>query len=226
MERDKQEQRGIYNVTFGDEKATPIFKDIEAIEDAVIEYIAMYVKGYHNIKRDIGLGAEHIKMHLDKGADGEITLEELLNLGKSMREYLKTFREPFIDDKGAKIYEWENAEKIRFRAVVSKITEGYLSKAHQRGGSQPPLSPSDDIIITFYSDRNLNKQMEFKNPKVEAYYQQQSQEKPLQEKKKIFSKNPKPTQETRDRLAKKVKEISNKLKIDKDCASKTSDRDR
>lgn len=226
MERDKQEQRGIYNVTFGDEKATPIFKDIEAIEDAVIEYIAMYVKGYHNIKRDIGLGAEHIKMHLDKGADGEITLEELLNLGKSMREYLKTFREPFIDDKGAKIYEWENAEKIRFRAVVSKITEGYLSKAHQRGGSQPPLSPSDDIIITFYSDRNLNKQMEFKNPKVEAYYQQQSQEKPLQEKKKIFSKNPKPTQETRDRLNKKIKALSNKIKIDKDCASKTSDRDR
>lgn len=226
MERDKQEQRGIYNVTFGDEKATPIFKDIEAIEDAVIEYIAMYVKGYHNIKRDIGLGAEHIKMHLDKGADGEITLEELLNLGKSMREYLKTFREPFIDDKGAKIYEWENAEKIRFRAVVSKITEGYLSKAHQRGGSQPPLSPSDDIIITFYSDRNLNKQMEFKNPRVEAYYQQQSQEKPLQEKKKIFSKNPKPTQETRDRLNKKIKALSNKIKIDKDCSNKMSDRDR
>lgn len=117
-----KEKRGIYNVTFGDEKATPIFKDIE---DAVIEYIAMYVKGYHNIKRDIGLGAEHIKMHLGKGAEGEITLEELLNLGNSMREYLKTFREPFIDDKGAKIYKWENTEKIRFRAVVSKITDGF-----------------------------------------------------------------------------------------------------
>ncbi|MBS4424122.1 hypothetical protein CVU14713_08220, partial [Campylobacter vulpis] len=25
-------------------------------------------------------------------------------------------------------------------------------------------------IITFYSDRNLNKQMEFKNPKVARYY--------------------------------------------------------
>ncbi len=226
MDKVKQEQRGIYNVTFGDERVAPIFKDIEVIEDAVIEYVAMYVKGYHNIKRDIGLGAEHIKMHLDKGADGEITLEELLNLGKSMRGYLKTFREPFIDDKGAKIYEWENAEKIRFRAVVSKITEGYLSKAHQRGGSQPPLSPSDDIIITFYSDRNLNKQMEFKNLKVEAYYQQQSQEKPLQEKKKIFSKNPKPTQETRDKLNKKIKALSNKIKIDKDCSNKMSDRDR
>ena len=136
-----KEKRGIYNVTFGDEKVAPIFKDIEAIEDAVIEYIAMYVKGYHNIKRDIGLGAEHIKIHLGKGAEGEITLEELLNLGNSMREYLKTFREPFIDDKGAKIYEWENTEKIRFRAVVSKITDGYLSKAHQRGGSHPATIP-------------------------------------------------------------------------------------
>ena len=131
-----------------------------------------------------------------------------------------------IDKNGAKIYEWENTEKTRFRAVVSKITEGYLSKTHQRGGSQPPLSPSDDIIITFYSDRNLNKQMEFKNPRVEAYYQQQSQEKPLQEKKKIFSKNPKPTQETRDRLNKKIKALSNKLKIDKDCSNKMSDKDR
>ena len=141
MDKVKQEQRGIYNVTFGDERVAPIFKDIEVIEDAVIEYVAMYVKGYHNIKRDIGLGAEHIKMHLGKGAEGEITLEELLNLGNSIREYLKVFKEPFIDDKGAKIYEWENTEKTRFRAVVSKITEGYLSKTHQRGGSQPPLSP-------------------------------------------------------------------------------------
>ena len=68
--------------------------------------------------------------------------------------------------------------------------------------------------------------MEFKNPRVEAYYQQKSQEKPLQEKKKIFSKNPKPTQETRDRLNKKIKALSNKLKIDKDCSNKMSDRDR
>ena len=43
-----KEQRGIYNVSFNDKKATPILKNIEAIEDAVIEYIAMYVKGYHS----------------------------------------------------------------------------------------------------------------------------------------------------------------------------------
>lgn len=218
MERDKQEQRGIYNVTFGDEKATPIFKDIEAIEDAVIEYIAMYVKGWHNVRRDKGAGAEHIKLHLEKGSQGEISIEELVNVGKSLREFLKNFDEPFIDKNGAKVYEWQNDNGVRFRVITDK----YKGEGH----SNTPLSPFADVIITFYSDRNLNKQMEFKNPRVEAYYQQQSQEKPLQEKKKIFSKNPKPTQETRDKLNKKIKALSNKLKIDKDCFSKMSDRDR
>ncbi|EAI4911335.1 hypothetical protein BHX02_06695 [Campylobacter jejuni] len=28
-----------------------------------------------------------------------------------------------------------------------------------------------ETIITFYSDRNLNKQMEFKNPKVKEFYE-------------------------------------------------------
>ena len=218
MDRDKQEQRGIYNVTFGDEKATPIFKDIEAIEDAVIEYIAMYVKGWHNVRRDKGTGAEHIKLHLEKGSQGEISIEKLVNIGKSLREFLKNFDEPFIDKNGAKVYEWQNNNGVRFRVITDK----YKGEGH----SNTPLSPFADVIITFYSDRNLNKQMEFKNPRVEAYYQQQSQEKPLQEKKKIFSKNPKPTQETRDKLNKKAKEISNKLKIDKDCSNKMGDRER
>lgn len=218
MDKAKQEQRGIYNVTFGDEKATPIFKDIEAIEDAVIEYIAMYVKGWHNVRRDKGAGAEHIKLHLEKGSQGEISIEELVNVGKSLREFLKNFDEPFIDKNGAKVYEWQNDNSVRFRVITDK----YKGEGH----SNTPLSPFADVIITFYSDRNLNKQMEFKNPRVEAYYQQQSQEKPLQEKKKIFSKNPKPTQETRDKLNKKIKALSNKIKIDKDCSNKISDRDR
>lgn len=222
MERDKQEQRGIYNVTFGDEKATPIFKDIEVIEDAVIEYIAMYVKGWHNVRRDKGTGAEHIKLHLEKGSQGEISIEELVNIGKSLREFLKNFDEPFIDKNGAKVYEWQNDNGVRFRVITDK----YKGEGH----SNTPLSPFADVIITFYSDRNLNKQMEFKNPRVEAYYHQQSQEKPLQkpiqEKKNIFSKNPKPTQETRDKLNKKAKEISNKLKIDKTYTNKPIDKDR
>lgn len=160
----KHEQRGIYNVTFGDDKATPIFRDIETIEDVVIEYIAMYVKGYHSTRKDRGFGAEHIKLHLEKGSQGEITIEELINIGNSLREYLKHFKEPFIDTKGAKIYEWENAEKIRFRVIADTMRE---SKGE---GDNCHSSPFADVIITFYSDRNLNKQMEFKNPQVAAHY--------------------------------------------------------
>lgn len=148
--------------------------ELEAIENAIIDYVIHYVKGYHNIKRDIGLGAKHIKLHLEKNSDGQITLEELLNLGNSIREYLKVFKEPFIDEKEAKIYEWENDKGIRFRAITDKITGGYLEKlteSYQKGGPQLPLSPSTFQIITFYSDRNLNEPMKFKNPKVEAYYQ-------------------------------------------------------
>ena len=40
----------------------------------------------------------------------------------------------------------------------------------KRGGPQLSLPPSHDAIITFYSDRNLNKKMMFKNPKVKKYY--------------------------------------------------------
>lgn len=225
MDNYKKEQSGIYNVTFGNENATPILKDIEAIEDAVIEYIAMYVKGWHNVRRDKGVGAEHIKLHLEKGSKGEISLEELLNIGHSLRAYLKNFDEPFIDKNGAKIYEWENKEGIRFRVVTDKYKE--------EGHSNTPLSPFAPAIITFYSDRNVNKQMDFKNPKVEEYYQQQAlQNTQTSNKKNIFSKNPKSTQETQERLrvkmgllAKKHKQekaISNQFNIVKDDSNKSN----
>nr|WP_306809779.1 hypothetical protein [Campylobacter upsaliensis] len=142
--------------------------------------VIMYIKGYHNIRRDIGLGANHIKLHLEENSEGEINASELLNLGNSIREYLKMFKEPFIDEKGAKIYEWENDENVRFRVVVDKIPQGHLEQLgeeYQRGGSQPPLSPSDEIIITFYSDRNLNEKMEFKNPKVKEFYENKEKSK-------------------------------------------------
>ena len=170
-----KEQRGIYNVSFNDKKATPILKNIEAIEDAVIEYIAMYVKGYHSAQRDKGFGAEHIKLHLEKGSEGEISLEELLNIGNSLRTYLNTFKEPFIDDKGAKIYEWENAKGVRFRVVAAtkKADMGpcdNCTATHtltNQGTNATSIAPT---IITFYSDRNLNERMEFKNPKVAQHY--------------------------------------------------------
>lgn len=182
-----KEQRGIHDVTFGDKKATLIFKDIEAIEDAVIEYIAMYVKGYHSTRKDRGFGAEHIKLHLEKGSEGEISLEELLNIGNSLRTYLNTFKEPFIDDKGAKIYEWENTEKVRFRIIADTI------RKNREEGDNCHSSLSADVIITFYSDRNLNKKMEFKNPKVAKHYG--ATQSPIQapEKPKLSKHHPVPT---------------------------------
>ncbi|WP_139454209.1 hypothetical protein [Campylobacter armoricus] len=162
-----KEKRGIYNVSFNDKNSTPINTELEIIEEAIIDYVVHYVKGWHNTKRDKGRGAEHIKLHLAKESEGKIKIEELLNLGNSIREYLKVFKEPFLEDqnKDGKVYEWENKEGIRFRVATDKIKgEGLI----------PPLSPSDEIIITFYSDRNLNKRMEFKNPKVKAYYEEKS----------------------------------------------------
>ncbi|STQ88912.1 BspA family leucine-rich repeat surface protein [Helicobacter pullorum] len=158
-----KEKRGIYNVSFNEKKATPINSELEAIENAIIEYVIHYVKGWHNIKRDKGRGAEHIKLHLQQGSEGEITIEELLNLGKSIREYLKIFKEPFLEDenKSGKVYEWQDKNGIRFRVATD---------INREEGLIPPLSPSDEIIISFYSDRNLNQKMQFKNPEVEAYY--------------------------------------------------------
>ena len=158
-----KEKRGIYNVSFNEKKATPINSELEAIENAIIEYVIHYVKGWHNIKRDRGRGAEHIKLHLEPNSEGQITLEELLNIGNSIREYLKIFKEPFLEDenKSGKVYEWQDKNGIRFRVATD---------INREEGLIPPLSPSDEIIISFYSDRNLNQKMQFKNPEVEAYY--------------------------------------------------------
>ncbi|EFO9375878.1 hypothetical protein HL734_001081 [Campylobacter upsaliensis] len=162
------EKRGIYNVSFNEKNSTPINAELEAIENAIIDYVVHYIKGWHNERRDKGRGAEHIKLHLEKGSEGEISLEELLNLGNSIREYLKIFKEPFDDGRGGKVFEWENDEGVRFRIATDKIKgEGLI----------PPLSPSDEIIITFYSDRNLNEKMEFKNPKVKEFYENKEKSK-------------------------------------------------
>ena len=161
-----KEIRNIYNVSFNEKNSTPINAELEAIENIIIDYVVHYIKGWHNERRDKGRGAEHIKLHLEKGSEGEINLEELLNLGNSIREYLKLFKEPFVDIEGnktAKLFEWENDEGVRFRIATDKIKGEGLPKT--------PLSPSDEIIITFYSDRNLNEKMEFKNPKVREYYE-------------------------------------------------------
>lgn len=179
------EKRGIYNVTFNDKKSTAIKTDLELIEEAIIQEVIMYVKGYQDMRRDKGMGAEHIKIHLEENSEGQITIEELLNLGNSIREYLKVFDEPFIDQDGRKIYEWQDDKSVRFRLVSDTLSQKGLEKTIQTGGSQLPLSPSeiikedrinlsnfDNTIITFYSDRNLKDKMQFKNPQVEQYYQE------------------------------------------------------
>ncbi|QOR03931.1 hypothetical protein [Campylobacter cuniculorum] len=84
-----------------------------------------------------------------------------MNLGNSIRAYLKIFKEPFMDEKGGKVFEWENNNRVRFRAVTDKI-KGEGDNFHS--------TPSDELIITFYSDRNLKERMEFKNPLVKEYY--------------------------------------------------------
>lgn len=184
---ENKEKRGIYNVSFNEKLATPIKSELELIEDAVISYIHdytfYYVKGYHSERKDKGVSAEHIKLHLESGADGEININELLDLGKNIRAYLKEFKEAFIDDKRAKIYEWQDKKGTRFRVVIDKISKKYLEnleKKYQERGLQLPLTSLDEIIITFYSDRNLNERMLFKNPKVSLFYEAKELNKELE----------------------------------------------
>ena len=168
-----QEKRGIYNVSFNEKNSTPINAELELIENVIIDYVVHYIKGWHNERRDKGRGANHIKLHLEPNSQGQITIEELLNLGNSIREYLKIFKEPYKDSNDARIYEWENNEGVRFRIVTDTNYEQIIKG---EGHSNTPLSPFDEMIITFYSDRNLNQKMEFKNPKLKEYYQNKKQE--------------------------------------------------
>lgn len=209
----KKEIRGIYNITFNQKKATPISiqSDIEMIENAIIEEVVMYVKGYHNIARDKGVGATHIKLHLEKDSYGHITLEELLNLGKFIRSYIDKFEKPFIDKNEAKVYEWENEKGVRFRVITDKVK--------REGHSNTPLSPFDETIITFYSDRNLNKKMEFKNPIVEHFY---ANEKKIQSIEKILHSNTSISQKEKalqelEGLAKQIRNKEQKQNIQKLC---------
>ena len=179
---ENKEKRGIYNVSFNEKNSTPINTELELIENAVIDYVIHYIKGWHNTKRDKGRGAEHIKLHLEENSQGQITIEELLNLGNYVRKYLKEFKEPFIENenKDGRVYEWENEKGIRFRIATDKIKgEGLI----------PPLSPSDEIIITFYSDRNLKERMLFKNPKVILFYESKELNKQLENLLKQRNKN-------------------------------------
>ena len=161
----KQEKRGIYNVTYNGKFSTPVYKDLTAIDNAI-----KYAKG------DKSKGAKHISIrHLnDDTKEGYVTRQELLSLGENIRAYLKENKEPFIDKRGGHIYEWEDKDGVRFRAVIGQAkresddrsitsTLKPTDEATKKG-----LSPNSslDNIITFYSDRNLKEPMKFENPKL------------------------------------------------------------
>ncbi len=78
---------------------------------------------------------------------------------------IETHGEPFIDRNGARIYEWDKGG-VRFRLVVRKEA-GIGTQGKPKASHSPQLLKTRvKSIITFYSDRNLNKPMEFKNPKL------------------------------------------------------------
>ena len=150
----KQEKRGIYNVTYNGKFSTPVYKDLEDVEGAV-----RYAIGNKN------KGAKHIEIkHLeDTTKEGYITKQELLNMGENMRKFIKEYKEPFINDRKARLYEWEDKDGVRFRLVINDIKD-------KNGGSgihsAITSTSANDDIITFYSDRNLKEPMKFENPKL------------------------------------------------------------
>lgn len=164
----KQEKRGIYNVTYNGKFSTPVYKDLTTIDNAI-----KYAKG------DKSKGAKHIEIrHLnDDTKEGYVTKQELLKLGDSIRAYIKEYKEPFIDKKGGHIYEWEDKDGVKFRAVIGQAkrksddrsitsTLKLTDEATKKGQSPNSSLYSSETIITFYSDRNLKEPMKFENPKL------------------------------------------------------------
>ncbi|WP_095274527.1 hypothetical protein [Helicobacter sp. 11S03491-1] len=120
-------------------------------------------KGTQDKKTNKGYGTTHINARHSNPKDiGYITPKEYLNLGNSMREYLKAYQEPFIDKNGNRIYEWHNQEGVRFRVVVGNAGKD-VSTPETRNSR---LSLPAERIITFYSDRNFKRKMKFKNAAV------------------------------------------------------------
>ena len=173
--KSQKELRGIYNVTYNGKMATMIKTDLDSIKEGIIRY-AM---------GDRNKGAKHIiKVHSDSNQMGYVTPQEIINMGKNIREYIKEYKEPFIDRNGARIYEWFNSKGDRFRLVVTnkKSPVGGTSANSQQGfnssiGAKTNLRitstyATNDEIITFYSDRNLKlgKTFEFKNQAVKQAY--------------------------------------------------------
>ena len=161
----QKEAKGLYNVAYNGKNATLIKRDLENIDNILLE------KGRENPNTKKGYGFKHIIKHtLDEKAEGYITQAEYLNLGKDLRAFLKA-NEPVteINKRGqqARIYEWENKDGVRFRLVVGEIS----GKDPSTLEGAKAVSLPNERIITFYSDRNLKERMQFKNPKVQEAYE-------------------------------------------------------
>ena len=159
--KSQKELRGIYNVTYNGKMATMIKTDLDSIKEGIIRYA----------RGNKEKGAKHIiKVHSDSNQMGYVTPQEIINMGKNIREYIKEYKEPFIDRNGARIYEWFNSKGDRFRIVVNNENINSIGV-----GTNPHITSTyaiNDEIITFYSDRNLKlgKTFEFKNQAVKQAY--------------------------------------------------------
>lgn len=127
-DKDQKEKRGIYNVVYNDKKSTIIYKDLEAIENAI-----KFEKGFENKVTKKGFGALHIEKHLNEKNAGWVTQQEYLNMGEVVRKgKLNT------DKYGRRSYEYYK-NGIRFRVAI-----GYTGKGKDR-------------VISFFSDRKPKK---------------------------------------------------------------------
>ncbi|WP_172201050.1 hypothetical protein [Campylobacter sp. RM16188] len=153
LNRLKREMRGIYNVINNGKESANVYKDLQKIDDAIKLEAGSNKKG----------GGVHIQKHLDPASKGAVTQQEVMNIGNNVREYLKKYKEPFIDKDGGKIYEWQDKDGVRFRVAIYDKTKKSVG-----AGSTTRITTTDayESIITFYSDRNLNRQMEFLDPRV------------------------------------------------------------
>lgn len=77
----KKEKRGIYNVTYGNQKETLIKTDVELVEEAIIDEIIRYVSGKH-------IRLEHTQ---DETQLGFVTLDEVANIGQNVRKYINEY---------------------------------------------------------------------------------------------------------------------------------------
>lgn len=117
-----KEKRGIYNVTYNSKNSTKIKKyDLDILKDFI-----KYEKGNES------KGAIHIRKHLKNGSVGEVSTEEILEMGEVVRKGKK-----HIED-GRKVFTLYKDDGTRLRVVVG-----------DKGKTQK--------VITFYSDRNVKR---------------------------------------------------------------------